>query len=488
MALKDKVPALLQYVNDHRPYLEYNKILLDIFEGNLRPYVEASLKSSLSDDYFSRIRDRMVLINVLKRITQKVSKSYLTNPQRVSTMEINQVDVDYYVDQFKLNQMGQKADEYANLFKGYAWEPFVNQGIPYMRTLPFDRFLPYSDDPVDPTRMTVFIKFMPKKALKKGDKIVVLDVFHAFSDTEFYSFDAEGDVVGEDLIGNDGINPYGTIPFVYGNRGNDKLIPTQDTDILAMTKLVPVMLTDLAGCIMFQCFSVVWGIDVNAENLKMSPNAFWSLKSDKTSDKTPSIGTIKPEADIEKVMEYVINTFTLWLETKGIRVGSLGSLSSGNLASGISKIIDEMDTSEIIQANQTMFKDDEADLFNRVLPAMHNEWLATGQLFNVSERLGAFPQGFECVTTFDPPQPLQDRKTEVETIALEVEKGFMPLSEARRRLYPDLSDEQLDEWEDEIESDSTVEVPDESMDQEEPNDQPDSESPQTEDSNDNQQS
>ena len=458
MALKDKIPQFLKHINDHKLYLAHNAVMLDIYEGNLRPYVEASLKASLSEEYFTRIQERLVLINVLRRITQKVSKAYITKPQRTASVARSQADLDVYITALDLDARMQRADEYTSLFKGYALEPFANKGRAYMRTLPFDRFLPFSDDPVDPTCMTAFIKFMPKRVVEKNGDSRIVDIYHVFTDEEFLSFDSDGDTVAEDMALNQGVNPYGTIPFVYGNRGNDRLIPTQDTDTLSLTKMVPVLLTDLSGAIMFQCFSVVYGIDVNAENLKMSPNAFWSLKSDKTSDKTPSVGTVKPEADIQQVMEYIVNTFTLWLETRGIRVGSLGSLSAGNLASGISKIIDEMDTSEIIQTNQNMFKHEESDLFNRVLPAMHNEWLATGQLVNMDTPVGIWPEGNKITTQFDPPQPVVDRKTEVETIKLEVDSGFMPMEEARERLYPDLSEEELAEWAAKISGESTVET------------------------------
>jgi hypothetical protein len=129
----------------------------------------------------------------------------------------------------------------------------------------------------------------------------------------------DGTEATEYLVDNQGVNPVGVIPFVYGKRQKNKLIPVLDSDMLAVVKSIPCMLTDGAGAQMFQAFTILYGIDVNVENLKMSPNAFWSIKSDQSSDKNPQIGSIKPEADTQKILEFVASIFTIWLETKGFR-------------------------------------------------------------------------------------------------------------------------------------------------------------------------
>lgn len=456
MALKDKVPAILDHVKNYRAYLDHNRVILDIFDGNLMPYILDAMKRQVSAEYFEQIKERVIPINVLKRITQKTSRSYLTNPQRLVD-EKYEGDVNFYTNILYLNAQMQRADSYASLFKGYAIEPFVLYGAPKIRILPYDRFLPYSDDPVDSTYMTEFVKFMGKRKIYKNGKETIREVYHIYSNEEFISVDEEGDTVGEDLVENEGINPYGVIPFVYGNRGNDILIPTQDTDTLALTKMIPLILTDLSGAVLFQCFSIVYGIDVNSENLKMSPNAFWSLKSDKTSDKTPSVGTIKPEADIDKVTQFIMNTFSFWLETRGIRVGSIGNVDATNVASGIAKIIDEIDATELIQCSQTYFMNEERQ-FWQLLKVMQNYWLATNQL-DVGYRPNLWLDDFNVTLQFDPIEPYTDRATQVSTVKTEVDAGFLSRREAIKTLYPDLTDEQVDERLEEIAEEGTVAVP-----------------------------
>lgn len=453
MALKDKVPALLQYIKNHKTYLDQNAIKLDIYEGNLLDYVKESLQRTLSTNYYEKIQERIIPINVLPRIISKTSKAYETAPTRLTDTKY-QEDLSKYEALFAMNSNMNLADRYANLFKGYALEPFLHEGNPKLRVLPYDRFLPYSDDPVDSTNVTVFIKFMGKRSLKKNNKEVVLEVYHIYSKDEFISIDSDGDVIAEDMVLNEGINPYGVIPFYYGNRGINATIPIQDSDIISLVKIIPTHLTDLSGAILFQCFSITWGIDVNSENLTMSPNAFWSFKSDPTSDKTPSVGTIKPEADIEKVINFIMTTFALWLETRGIRVGSMGTVNAGNLASGISKLIDEMDTTSLIIESQNKFASEEP-MFWEMFRHMNNYWV-TNSLIDSKHSMGLLNEDFKVTITLDEPEPVLDRRTEVETEKLEMDSGFTSRRRAIVNLNPNMSPEQVDELIKEIDAETTV--------------------------------
>lgn len=455
MALIDKIPELLSYISKNKVYLEGNRVKLDIYDGNLIGYVRDALAKTLSENYFKKIEERILPINVLPRIIQKSAKSYVTKPTRLTEEKYKEF-ISAYEDFFFMNSKMSGSDTYAHLFKGYALEPFLHEGKPKLRVLPYDRFLPYSDDKVDETNMTIFIKFMGKRVVTKLGKDVVVEVFHAYSKDEFVSFDSDGDLVSDDMVLNEGVNPFGVIPFYYGNRGNDILLPVQDTDIVALTKMIPMLLTDLSGAILFQCFSIMWGIDINAENLTMSPNAFWSLKSDATSDKKPSVGTIKPEADIEKVISFVMTTFALWLETKGIRVGSMGAVDASNLSSGISKLIDEMDTSELIEKSQTNFAKEENEFWKMYAP-MNNYWVANSLILPEYNK-GLLGNDFNVQVLFDQPEPLTDRKTMVDTQKAEVDAGFTSRKRAIVKLNPDMTPEQVDELMLEIDQDSSVDV------------------------------
>jgi hypothetical protein len=438
--LKDKRKELINFIIANQSFLNTNAEASDIYEGNLLPYVDRILKKSLSENYYNAIKDRILPINVLQKYINKVATAYSKPPKRDS--ENYQDFVDYYVKKFSMNQSGMVADQYSNLFKGFAWEPYIDsKGKPAIRELSFDKFLVYSDSEVSPEEETIFLKLMGKK----GDDMESMLVF-AYTDTEFDAFYLDGSEASEYLVENQGLNSIGVIPFVYGKRQKNKLLPTLDSDMLAITKAIPVMLTDAEGAQMFQCFSILYGIDVNADNIKMSPNAFWSLKSDPSSDKTPQVGSIKPEADTEKVLAFITSVFVFWLETKGIRVGSLGQLDSSNLASGISKIIDEMDTYELRKKSCEWFTKDEQELWNEKLPAIHNYWIKTGMLQDKNSP-GILPEGVEMdiVVEFEKPMPMLSRAEELANIEKELNMGTLDKRRAIKKLHPEMEENDIEE-------------------------------------------
>jgi len=429
MTRQEKIQLYLKHIENHAQYLSDNAEKLDIYEGNLKPYVDAVMKKTVSDNYYQKIKDRIIPINVLTRIMDKLSKVYINEPDRKS--EKYQDFVNRVEKESGLDMEMSLADCYSHLFKGYALEPYLDDGKINARVIPYDRFLPLGLDYKNPTKMTDFIKFMGKYNDKR--------VYFAYTDTEFYAFNEDGAELAEYYEGNDGLNLIGRIPVVYGNRSRQSLIPTQDTDIIQLTKMIPVLISDLAGAIMFQCFSIIVGINVKAENLTMSPNAFWSLKADnKAETGNPSIQTIKPEADIDKVLSFIKQVFAFWLETKGVRIGSLNTIDAGNAASGIAKIIDEMDVYEIKKQQILFFKKEEDDFWD-LMKSMNNYWMGSSEDYK-GTMIG---NDFEVVVTFDEPQPEVSRDAYFTTIDKEYKGGYLDAESAIRSLYPDLDDEQV---------------------------------------------
>lgn len=438
--LRDRRKEIIDYVKANADFLNTNNEALNIYEGNLLPYIDKILQSSLSANYYNSIKDRVLPINILQRFIDKVSATYSKSPSRTSDDAREQEFVDFYKEALDIDQSGYIADAYSNLFKGFAWEPYVDKnGKPAIRELPFNSFIVMSDSAVNPEEETIFIKLMGKKNENEDSMLL-----HVYTNEEFDAFYLNGAEASEYLVENQGINVIGTIPFVYGKRQKNRLLPVLDSDMLKISKAIPVMLTDAAGAQMFQCFSILYGVDVNFDNARMSPNVIWSLKSDRESDKTPQVGTIKPEADTQKVIDFVMTIFTLWLETKGVRVGSMGQVSGTNAASGIAKVIDELDVYEIIKKQQEWFEKDESELWNLKLPKIHNYWIKSGMV-NPSKVPGLMPDELEIEVEFEDPKPLKSRMEEITEIKAEIELGTMTMEQAIKLLHPEYDDSKIEE-------------------------------------------
>ena len=436
--LKDKRKDIIEYVKKNRVFLKTNAEALDIYDGSLLPYVDAIMQKTLSEQYYKAIKERIIPINVIQRYIDKVSTAYSKSPTRMSKSKNKRVDdfVSFYKEAFDMSVSGQIADQYSNLSKGFAWEPYVDKnGKPAIRELAFNKFLVMSDSAVSPEQETIFIKFM---GYKNSDEDSLL--LFVYTNEEFDAFYMNETEASEYLIDNQGLNPIGVIPFVYGKRQKNKLLPTLDTDMLSIGKTVPVMISDAAGAQMFQCFSLMYGIDVNSENLVMAPNAFWSFKSD--NEKKPEVGTVKPEADTDKVLDFVMNIFIFWLETRGIRVGSIGSVTGSNLASGISKIIDEMDVYNIKKKQMEWFEKDEQELWNEKMPKIHNYWVQSG-LVVPSTIPPIINDTFDVEVEFPPIEPMISRSEEIANFKSELELRTMTREMVIKKLHPAFTDEQI---------------------------------------------
>lgn len=437
--LTDRIDVLFEYIKKNTNYLEHNAEAFDIYSGNLKPYVEKIMKESLSENYFNQIKSRIMPINILKRLIDKTSKVYCSPPIRKSNL---QEFIDYYSQELDIDNSMNAADEFSNMFKSYALEPYIHENKPCLRVLPSDRFLVYSDDPVDPLRVTVFIKIMGNRLVynSKTGKNEVRNVYYFYTDEEFLALDSKKELYKSVMIDNQGLNPYGVIPFFYGNRSKYELLPIQDTDLISMVKLFPVILSDLGGAILFQCFSIIYGIDLDFENLTISPNSLWSFKSDRISQKDPQIGTIKPEADIDKVMSFVKETLAIWIESRGIKAGSIANMDAQNLASGIAKIIDEMDTYELRMTAMQWFKKEEYS-FWKLMQVMHNKWIEFGLLKNQGLYTGELTFSIE----FDEPKPYMSKTEQLDLLEREYKLGTIDFEYMVKELHPDWEQEQVDE-------------------------------------------
>lgn len=463
--LKERVSELITYISEYSYFTERNEEALEIYEGDLLNRVLYILKQTLSDQYYSRIKDRVIPINFMPKIINKMSQTYSIEPLRTCS---NQSFVDDYSKWMAINAEMSLADEYSNLHKGYALEPFIDaKGKPSLRALPFNRFLVKNEDVTDRRRPTTFIKFMGDydkiyiNEKTKEQETRACQWYLAYTDSEIMAFDIDEDLIPEVVKDVEGINPVGRIPFVYGNRSKQRLIPTPDTDLIQMILMFPVVYSDLGGAVMFQCFTIMYGVDVDTSDLKWSPNAFWDFKSDpKAEGKQPKIGTVKPEADVDKVLSFLKSLMSAWFESRSIKIGSIGDLDAKDLASGVSKVIDEADTTELRSKAIPFFKKEEKDLWE-LLAIMNNLWIDNDEIdtelypvskVNVKEVIKSFN------IEHNPPKPTENRGEIVNTQDKEVKAKFTTRKRAIQKINPDLSETEVEALLKEIEQEENENI------------------------------
>jgi hypothetical protein len=449
---------MLKTWQEYTDSLKYKEDLFRINEGSLFDYVDAELKATFGADSktYQYARARIPPINVLQKINDKLTQIYNNPPSReVIGSDQDKELFDWYTDQFVIDDRMDLANENYNLTKVSLLMPAFDQfnDIVNLKVVPSHHFLPFGDNPIFPQLMTRLMTYQGEKVKRNGQKVTL---FYAYTDYEFVAFTSDGEIDQDVMayLGNEGVNIYGQIPAVYLQKSRTMLYPLDDTDTKKMTILIPTLLSDLNVASMFSAFSVLYGIDVNEDGLKYAPNAFWSLKSDPSSDKKPEIGTIKNDADIQETLSLIATELGLWLNSKGIRPGAVGDLSAENFISGISKIIDEADAFEARKKQASTFKRvEERGLWPLVMHYMHPVWvrqgLGTNQLFTRESYVNV---------TFPAQEMLRDRGDRVADLKAEVDSGFTSQKRAVQRLNPDLSAEEIEQLMMEIDGISVIEM------------------------------
>jgi hypothetical protein len=448
MALRNEIKTLLDVYKDQKCLLDHNEEVFDIFEGDLETYILKDLKNQLSEQAFKEVRHRLSPINILLQIIDKLSKIYAKAPVRkvINGSAQDEKNLTEWIKSLDIdNSLGARdgANGLFNLFKNVFVEPYLEAGSPKLRVIPSDRFFVYSSDKSNPMNITHFVKVMGSYKDQAGQKHIRFD---AYTKDEFVSFNDDEKVIDEVMkeheIVND-VNPLGTIPGVYVVRSKYNLMPKRDSDTLRMTKLIPIMLSDLNYALMYQCFSILYTIDCDQTGIKFGPNVIIDLKSDGISDKDPKIGMIKPEVDSDKALALIRTELQIWMQARNIRPGAMGDLTVQNAASAISKVVDEMDTSADRQAQVPYFQALEAKLFPLLFGPMHEYWKLTEPEYAL-KGLTMDPKA-TVETTFAEQKPIVDS-----TKAIGDQKSLMELKLQTRRgalkeLYPDWSDDQVDQ-------------------------------------------
>jgi len=210
-----------------------------------------------------------------------------------------------------------------------------------------------------------------------------------------------------------------------------------------MTTLLPVLFTDVNYAVMFQAFSIWYGINVDQDNIPINPNLFVSLKSDPNNPGSPpSIGTVKPDLDSDKAINAALEQLALWLQTRGIRPGSVGRVDVETALSGLSKMIDEMDTSGDRLKQIPYFVDAEMELFELIAYKMHPVWSRSPSF----EQKAQFTRDLDYTVIFPGQVSWQTRKEILEEVKVEYKDlGLMSKKAAFMKLNPDLTEDQVDQ-------------------------------------------
>ena len=438
MHSEKQIKETLEYIKKNQEFLRYNNDIFDILEGDLLTKLKTELNKQFTGSSASSAALRAAPINILRKIVDKLSRIYHMAPIRTvqDGNTTNQGLVDFYSE--KVNDAFQALNENYNSYKAGSIEIFENtdeRAIGF-RALLAHQFLVYSDNKIDPLKPTHFVKFMGK------DENDEKQVYWLYDNYNFTPFTDDGKIYTPDLAETDGENKYGILPFSYVSKSKYLLIPMPDRDIMQMTLLIPVLLSDQNFGSMYLSHPILYGINVNSENLKLSPDHFWSLKSERGAETTPEIGALRAEPDLASMMNSAISQLSMWLESRNIHPGTIGKVSADNFSSGVSKLISEMDTIDDRKLQGEKFNSVETDFWRR-LGVIHN-YLASGGRIENKVRF-VEPEKMVVNVEYQEEKILETRVDKVAILKQEIDAGLTSREKALAELNPRMNSDQIKE-------------------------------------------
>lgn len=451
--------AILAYINDNSntQRLSTNADLFQLLEKRIIEQLKNKLIADLGSDTASKVMERLAPINYYRKVIDKLSTIYQYGViRRVS----NGTDADkdllvWYEKELGINSRMNTNNEFYNaycysLLHFMLKEPqgLVGKRSPFMRSIPNHEFLVMNLDSVDPSEADIYIIIMDP--IHVNEELV--GVYHVYTDDEFMVLSSKGEILHSEMerLDQDGMNTFGTVPFVYANASENLVMPELQDDDMNMALLIPLLLTDLNYATKFQSFSTIITIDADDEKLKLNPDTIVNIKTEEGGERA-SVESLKPTVDINDVLQLASSQVSFWLTAKGIRPGAVGNLTADNLASGVSKMIDESDTYESRVKQIEKYKIVEREFWDKILKVYHPSWVASGEIDNTT----IFSPNAEIETIFPQPRPMQTRIQLLqelgESIALNLESRLGAL----KALNPEWTKDEIEEKMAEIDAERT---------------------------------
>lgn len=457
--LKSLIPQILKHVERHTETLQYNLRKYRSYEGQIKKEIEISMRSeTLSDAAYTRAKQRIPSINIIKKTVDKLSKVYAEPVTRMTKSKQDQMIMDSIIEVSGFDSVMMGTNKMVNLSKMAAIEPYTQNGEQRFRVLGGHQFLPFSDNIMNPLEMTVLIKLLgstDKKAndyrdyitsdgllVTDEDEMRTVDLFQLFSDNEIIIIDSDGSIRLDMMAkyGLNGTNPLNIIPHIYINASKFELVPFPDTSDLDISILVPKILADTNYAIQYMSHSILWTKNVEMGNQEIHPDVVLDLGDRSPDGGDPDIGLITPKIDIMGTLSLIEFELSSYFSSKGIKTTGMKE-NIGKEASGIAKAIDEGDVSAELKAQKEFFRSIERSFWKK-MEIIQNTWSDLNMVSDNRKFSPKFSTDYHMI--YKDLQVIESTQEKVMKIQAQKDLGVIDRRSILKEFNPDMSEEQID--------------------------------------------
>lgn len=454
MLTKEYIKSKLEIINSDeskkQKVEEYEKFL--VYNGKIKGLLERAIKKEFKKpETLQELFNRLLPLNIARKIIDRLSKVYEAAPVRepVDKSEFDKEILENLEDMLDINRIGKLANRDFKLFKKVLIEIYIDDfGFPRLRTLPAHTYYPFSDSLVNPTIPSTIFKVIQQNTDPRKS------IYQVWSDDTFVVVDGTGEIRREYMLAlnnPDGINPYETLPFIYIVDSQIDIEPIQDDDLVAVSLVVPIILTDVAFAIKFQAWSLIYTIGYDSD-LPSGPNSVIHLPYGPDNQK-PEIGHLKTDVNIDGVLKYVESIVSMLLSSKGLRSNAISTnLTPENAASGVAKMIDSAELIEERKEQYSLFYRFEHEMWTKLSKILLPYWNETGKLNKSFNNL--FSDVFDVSIQFQEPKVMESDREKIEIAKMRMEAGLSTKLMELKNIYPDKTEPELLAMEEEIEANS----------------------------------
>jgi len=433
-----------------------------MFNGNISIVVnDRIMKEFKRSNTIDELKHRIVPLNILYKIIYKLANVYNESPLRRAhdRNESDQDLVHMYEKYMEVNTRMKEANRYFKLYKATLIEiVLTDQGTPSIRNLPRHTYKVWSHSPTTPEKPDLIAKFLILDTDRKKARIAW------WTADQHIITDGNGGVDEQMMMAIDnpeGINPYGTLPFIYINSSTYDVNPIPDQDLLDMPALIALLLSDLAFAVKYLSWAIIYTVGTGDTKLEFSPNSVISLDYG-PEGQAPQINTVRPVVDIDNVLRYCEFLVSSLLTTKNLSSSAIaGQLTAASPASGVARALDSAESQEDKKDQQAYFRRAEKEMWLKIAHEMVPYWRRTRQL--AADINMEFSSTFDLTIFFPEPQIVMTEREMIELANLRVSSGWSTRRRELARMNPEMDDQQLEELMFEIDQDQQGLLPTEEV-------------------------
>lgn len=446
---------------------------IDIYKDGGKAFLIEQIRREFDEDALREMR--LVPLNLLKKVVNKLAGVYKKPPQRKATDEKDQALVDYYVKELDLNIVMAKLNRYLVLSSNAALYIRPHKGELKANVVPNYQYslVPEKHDqckagavifsaftqsgrvtPNSGTQPATGVQsYSQDSSFRQGKDLVDSNErdnrdsapFLVFwTEEQHFTTNGEGLVLEAEGIPPEmqAVNPIEELSVVLVARDRDNEVwAKQGEDLIDGTIAIQMGWTDVMTIAKHQGFSLLTVTSPEKpQKLNIGINrAIWNKQT--ADGKAASVGYVTAQSNLEAYKGLLSELLGLLLSTNGMNPGSVSGGNPQTFTSGFHALIAAADSLEAVEADKPVMLKAEREAWELI--ALWHNWMFEQNMLEPEMRvLGKFSEKFDISIQFADIKPLESEDDVIKRIQSLRTMGLLTRLDAMKKLNPELSDDQ----------------------------------------------